>query len=166
MQVESDAPSRSPKPRLPVWAKIGLAALVIGILFAVAMTRRPGEFSDAFLVCAMPFALLITFIAFIASAGKRSRRLCGFCGYDRTGLARESLCPECGQPFTENAPGYKPVGKRALPFWIWVPALLCIPAMLLVRFAGDLGGHYLIGCLIALGLILLAGAAQAWRQAR
>lgn len=35
-----------------------------------------------------------------ATMGRRARRiadgLCGFCGYDRSGLSNETACPECG----------------------------------------------------------------------
>jgi hypothetical protein len=159
----------SEKRRFPTWAVVGLAALVAGTALCTVVPlidRHPQEFIGAFLACAMPFALLVTFIAFIATAGKRSRRLCGFCGYDRVGLMNDQSCPECGRPYSPDAPGYKAVGRRPIPAWIWLPALLPIPAMLLVRFAGEFGGYYMLGCFGTLVAVLLGAAVHSWRQAR
>jgi hypothetical protein len=164
--VEGDPPADPSKPRLPLWATLGLAALVIGVFFAIAFTTRGDEFLSGLLVCALPFALLVTFLAILATAGKGSRRLCGFCGYDRRGLSAQTPCPECGKPYDPNAPRYKAVGKRPIPAWIWVPALLPFPAMLLVRLAGNVQGYYMLGCLTALGVILLAGTIYSWNQGR
>ncbi len=154
---------------LPLWGKFGLASLTAGVglcIGALYVTRSFEAFIVPLLACALPFAALVTFIGFLATAGKRSRRMCGYCGYDRVGLRNQDSCPECGRTYSSNAPGYQAVGKRAIPVWIWLPALLPIPALLFVRFTGHYGGYYMVGCHGVLGLILLAGAAHAWKQAR
>jgi hypothetical protein len=38
--------------------------------------------------------------------------------------------------------------------------------MLLVRLAGNFQGYYMLGCLTALGVILLAGTIYSWNQGR
>lgn len=62
--------------------------------------HRPG-----YLITAVPFwcpvgaALALSASTWWTEAkGRRAGRVCMECGYDRAGIPRDALCPECGRP--------------------------------------------------------------------
>lgn len=159
-------------PAMPRWVLWIIAIFIADLLICTAVgaaNHSISTFLSASLFCGLPIWLIAAVFIALANAGKRARTFCGYCGYDRTGLTIETLCPECGNDGTSlAAPGHQPVGKRPLPIWVWLPIVLVLPGVLVAaRLTNGRGFEFVVLC--GLGLIvcmLIAGAYQAWHQAR
>lgn len=143
-------------------------ALSIPVLFTIGIAE-PGTFFATSLGCGLPFFVVASLLIFLLHADIRSQRNCGFCGYERADLEPDRLCPECGRRGDDAAaPGFKPVGKRHVPLWIWLPGVVSIPSMLLLmRFGPERAmGYIALGCIGMLAASIIAGVWHAWNQAK
>lgn len=143
-------------------------AFAIPVLFTIGIAD-PGTFLATSLGCGLPFFVVASLVIFLLHADIRSKRNCGFCGYDRSDLKPEQLCPECGRRGDDaGAPGFKPVGRRHIPIWIWGPGVVSIPAMItLLRFAPERFMPFVaLGCVGILAASIIAGVWHAWNQAK
>jgi hypothetical protein len=157
-------------PRKPYWIIHGIVVTVGAIVICAMVGAFDNSVSVAFKAFAaygLPIAAVHTFLSFLATGGFRTPNLCGYCGYDRAGFQDSAPCPECGRAYDPNSPGYKPVGRRCLPWWLWMPALLPIPLLMLVeRVPPVLQSPYTLACIGAtVGGMIIAGV-HSWRQVR
>ncbi len=154
MRSTDPSPARA---ELLVWSVFILALLVTAAAWAMGAWKVVG---------AVALVAAIAFVMFLERAGKHPRRHCGFCGYDRQGLPPRQPCPECGIPGDRpGGPLHKAVGHRALPVWIWLPAVLGIPAIILA------GGffrqrEFVEAGIVGLVALLVAAGWWAWSRGR